>query len=106
IAEQTDGDLLAAHLVQEFLDMLSEEGLVPVKPLVDDELTDAWVRSEMVIVRYHDFFRACVDAIADALGAETDLHRESSAPGYIWRGFKTKGGEFTAVGLNSSDIGL
>lgn len=41
-----DFDGLAVRLVQEFLDMLTEEGLIPVKPLAGDELTDLWSRSQ------------------------------------------------------------
>jgi hypothetical protein len=106
IGKRSDAEPLAAQLVQEFLDMLSEEGLIPVKPLAEEEMTDTWVSSEIVISRYHDYFRACVDPIAKELGARADRHREFAAPGYIWRGFKAETGQFTAIGLNSSDVGL
>ena len=58
--------------MQAFLDMLTEEGLPPINPLAlaDDELTDLWRRSRAVIARFHDYFRACKDAIADPRSLE------------------------------------
>lgn len=101
-----DFDGLGARLVQEFLAMLTEEGLIPVKPLAGDELTDLWSRSQAVITRFHDYFRACKDAIADALGAKPHSNRSSAQMTYIYQDFVTTIGELIGVGLNYSDIDL
>jgi hypothetical protein len=108
LAETTDTtsadfDELAARLVQEFLDMLTEEGLIPVKPLADDELTDLWSRSYLVIDRFHNYFRACKDAIAGALDAMPHSNRSSAQMPYIYQDFAMSSGELIGVGLNCSD---
>lgn len=101
-----DFDGLAARLVQEFLDMLTEEGLIPVKPLAGDELTDLWSRSQAVIARFHDYFRACKDAIAEALDAKPHYNRSSAQMTYVYQDFTTPTGELVGVGLNYSDDDL
>jgi hypothetical protein len=58
---------LPAQLVGQFLEMLTSEKLVPMQPLAGNELQTAWSESWRVISRYRDFFRACKDAIAEAL---------------------------------------
>ena len=40
--EVPEFDALSSKLVREFLDMLTEEGLIPVKALEGDELLHAW----------------------------------------------------------------
>ncbi len=92
---------VSQRLVQEFRDMLNEEGLVPMKPLEGDELVDAWSRSNVMIGRYHEYFRACQDSVAKALSAKPHSNRSSAAPGYIYQDFETLSGEFIAVGLSA-----
>ncbi len=101
-----DLDGISARLVQEFLDMLTEEGLIPVKPLAGDELTDLWSRSQAVVARFHDYFRACKDAIADALEATPHSNRSSAQMTYVYQDFRTATGELIGVGLNYSDDDL
>ena len=50
---------LPAQLVGEFLEMLTNENLVPMQPLTGNELQTAWSESWRVISRYRDFFHAC-----------------------------------------------
>jgi hypothetical protein len=75
----SDGDLdevdldkhdLHGQLVGEFLEMLTDEGLVPMQPLTEDELGTAWSDSWRLIERYQAFFQASKDAIGQELGAE------------------------------------
>ena len=97
---------LSARLVQEFLDMLSEEGLIPVKPLEGAELRDLWSQSEAVIRRYHDYFSACKEAIARALDAPPLRNRMPSSQTYIYQEFETAEREIITVGLHFSDRGI
>jgi hypothetical protein len=83
--------------------MLAEEGLIPEKPLAGAELGDAWTRSETVIRRYLDYFRACRDAVAEALDATPHPNRSSATQSYVYQDFETKQGEFIGIGLWSSD---
>jgi hypothetical protein len=59
-----DGSALAAQMVQEFLEMLSDKGLVPVRPLSEAELGTAWADAWVLVSRYHDFFQSCTTAIS------------------------------------------
>lgn len=95
-------DELPARLVQEFLEMLSEEGLGAVEPLRGDELTDAWSRSRAVVERYHAYFRVCVEAIAEALQAspQGSVHAGHAS---VWVNFLTAEGENITVALEDSD---
>jgi hypothetical protein len=105
VANRPEGGL-SARLVQEFQDMLAEEGLIPVKPLEGEELTDAWSRSQAIIERYHEYFRTCKDAIADALEAPPHPNRASAQATYVYQDFATVEGELIGVGLNYSDHGF
>lgn len=96
-------DGLQARLVQEFLDMLGAEGLIPVAPLEGDELGDAWRRSSAVIERYHSYFRACTETIGAALQASPQGRSASAQATYIWLDFVTADGEKIAFGLEDSD---
>jgi hypothetical protein len=98
-----DLDVLSARLVQEFLEMLTEEGLIPVKPLEGDELLDAWSHSWAIIGRYHEYFRACKDAIAQTLEASPKQNRSSAKATYIYQDFETSDAELIGVGLHYSD---
>jgi hypothetical protein len=103
LAAEPDRDPLSSRVVQEFLDMLTEEGLIPMKPLEGEELLDAWSRSEAVIRRYHDYFRACKDAVAKELDARPHPNRSSATPTHIYHDFETHDGELIGVGLSYSD---
>jgi hypothetical protein len=103
LAPEPGPDSLPARLVQEFLGMLSEEGLIPVKPLQADELLEMWSRGAAIIRRYHDFHRACRDAIADALHAQPHSNRSSAHATYIYQDFETAAGERICVGFNYTD---
>jgi hypothetical protein len=103
VAGKIEPDGLSARLVQEFLDMLNDEGLIPMKPLEVDELGDEWSRSQVIVRRYHDYFRACREAIAEALEATPHSNRSSAQATYIYQDFETAEGELIAVGLNYTD---
>lgn len=96
-------DELPARLVQEFLDMLGAEGLIPVAPLQGQELGDAWSRSWAVIERYHNYFRACTETIGEALQASPQWRAASTQATYIWLDFATAGGEKIVFALEDSD---
>jgi hypothetical protein len=96
-------DDLPARLVQEFLDMLSAEGLIPVAPLQGDELTDAWSRSWAVIERYHAYFRACVETIAEELQATPQWRAASTQSTYAFLEFLTLEGEKIVAAIEESD---
>ena len=106
IAADPDLQELSARLVREFLDMLSDEGLIPVKPLQGSELRDLWSQSEANIRRYHEYFRACKDAISEALMAPPLRNRTPSSQTYIYQEFKTAEKEQVTVGFHFSDRGL
>lgn len=97
---------LSARLVEEFVDMMKEENLVPVKPLEADELVDLWSRSDTLIRRFHDYFRACKDDIGKAMRSSPKSNRTPSAQSYIYQEFATAAGELITVGFESSDTGL
>lgn len=108
LIDQPAGDFagLGQRVVEEFLEMLTEEGLIPMKPLAGDELKDLWSQSQEVIARFHDYFRACKEAIAEALEAKPHANRSSAQMTYIYQDFQTADGELIGVGLNYSDEDL
>lgn len=108
LASILEGELepLSARLVEEFADMMKEEGLVPVKPLEAEELVDLWNRSDAVIQRYHDYFRACKDELGKALGSSQKSNHTPSKQSYIYQEFVTPEGELITIGFESSDKGL
>jgi len=59
-----------------------------------------------VIARFHDYFRACKDAIADALDTKPHSNRSSAQMTYVYQDFTTTTGELIDVGLNYSDDDL
>ena len=69
LAPAIGDDDLPAQLVGQFLEMPSNENLVPMQPLTGNELQTVWSESWRVISRYRDFFHACKPAIALALDA-------------------------------------
>ncbi len=106
IANEPTRDAVAARLVREFLDMLTEEGLIPMKELAGDELGDAWSKSRAVIIRYHDFFRACKAAIAEQLGGEASSNSRSASVDYTWQDFLLPSGVRVVVGIWYTDEGV
>jgi hypothetical protein len=96
----------SARLVAEFLEMLSDEGLVPIQPLSDEELGHAWNDSRNVIRRYHDFFRACKTAIGEHLGAEVISGSASDHVEYIWQDFRLTDATRIVVGIWFTDEGV
>ena len=102
LAAEPDRDPLEARLIHEFLEMLGEEGLIPMKPLVSDEYQgwrDAWV----TVTRFHEFFRDCKGAIGDALGATASSNSESKNAAYIWQDYVCGDGSKIVAGFNASD---
>lgn len=94
-------DQLSIRLVEEFLEMLSEEGLIPMKPLTDSDL-NSWQEAWMTAQRFHAFFGACGEAIREALGASTKTPGSNSA-GYVYRDFIREDSVKVAVQLDASD---
>jgi hypothetical protein len=102
IASEENVDPLASRLVGEFLDMLAEEGLIPVKPLAPNELAmwqDAWA----VVERYHAFFDACKQALGDALGTPPSANSWSKSASYTYQDYVYDDGSRIVVGLNCSE---
>lgn len=103
LAASYDGDSLGARMVREFLEMLADEGLVPVSPLTPSELGTSWADAWRIISRYRDFFHACKDAIGDGLGAVMIPNRWSD-PGYMfWQEYVLPDGSRLVVGLLHTD---
>lgn len=93
---------LSARLTSEFLEMLSEEGLIPVKPLQMDELT-GWPDAWSVVERFHDYFDACKAAIGEALGASPVPNSWSKSAAYTYQDYVYDDGSRIVVGLNCSE---
>jgi hypothetical protein len=96
------GDL-HGQLVDEFLEMLTDEGLVPMKPLTADELQGAWSDSYQLIQRYQDFFHACKGAIGEELGAELISGAKSDRSYWFWQDYALTSGARLVVGLHYTD---
>jgi hypothetical protein len=94
---------LASRLVQEFLDMLAEEGLIPVRPLSAAELGTAWADSWSVVRRYRDFFHACKEHIGEALGAVPIRNSWSDRGDWVWQDYRFDDGVRIVVGLFCTD---
>jgi hypothetical protein len=107
LTDSPDLDDLPKELVAEFLDMLTEEGLVPVQPLASSELADDWSKSQAIIDHYHDFFRACKDTASEALGgALAHRNRSSFQRTYVYQDFVTDREELIGLGFGYSDYDL
>jgi hypothetical protein len=78
---------LAAQLVSEFLDMLEEEDLIPMRPLDHSEFA-RWPDAYGTIERFHGFFFGCRDALGDALSANPAS--KSTSHGYVWQDFTSR----------------
>jgi hypothetical protein len=100
VAAEADRDVLSARLIHEFLDMLGQEGLIPMKPLMPEEYAkwpDAW----RAVRRFHEYFLDCREAIGAALGAKATS--KSTSEGYIWQDYLYDDGCKIVIGLNCSD---
>ena len=104
LADEADHSL-SGQLVREFLDMLSEEDLIPMKPFLSDELT-AWHDASQVVERFHKFFRACKEEIGRQFGAKASSNAWSEKPGYAWQDYVFDDGTKIVVGLQDSDSDL
>jgi hypothetical protein len=102
LADAADRDALSARLINEFLDMLDEEGLIPVRPLEADEFV-LWRDARITVTRFHEFFRACVEAIGAGLGAKPSSNSWSKNEGYIWQDFVYDDGCRVVIGIQDSD---
>jgi hypothetical protein len=95
---------LASRLVTEFLNMLSEEGLVRMKPLDVAELP-RWPEALQTVQRFHAFFRACVEPIGDAFGIKPGNAYSTTNPEYAYQEYRGDDGRVIAVGIQASDDG-
>lgn len=102
LAENDQHDPLYGRLVMEFLDMLSEEGLIPMLPLNDQELGAAWRDGRRVIRRYHKFFKACMGDIGEALSAER-VGNGAEHFNWVWQGYRDQEGVRFVVGFHYTD---
>lgn len=99
-------DSLAGHLIDEFLEMLSAEDLVPTPPLNSTELGTAWAESWSLVRRYREFFHACKTEIGTALGAEPASANSWSDRGdWFWQDYTLQDQTRLVVGLFCSDEG-
>lgn len=90
---------IAARLVQEFRDLLHEEGLIPVKPLSSEDLSLAWPDAYAVISHFHDFFASTIKQISAALGGTPTAGRSSSI-WWTYQTFNRPGGGRPTVGIS------
>lgn len=79
--------------------MLSDEGLVPLRPLDADELTTEWADSWRTVRRYRDFFHACKARIGDVLGAAPVSSSWSDRGDWFWQDYTLEDGVRVVVGL-------
>ena len=93
---------LAPQLVREFLEMLTDEGLVPVEPLRESELGTAWADSWDIIRRYRDFFVACRERIGESLGAAPIGPSRYGRGDAFWQDYRFDDGARLLVGLYHS----
>ncbi len=96
-------DGLAPQLVREFLEMLTDEGLVPVQPLREAELGTVWADSWHIVRRYRDFFAACKDRIGESLGAALIPTSKSERGDWFWQDYLYDDGVRLVVGLFNTD---
>lgn len=102
-ASADDDNDLSARLVREFLEMLASEGLIPIKPLSQEDLGPRWADAWTAVRRYGDFFDACKGRIADALGAQALSNSWSPRGDWFWQDYAFDGGSRLVVGLLCTD---
>lgn len=90
---------VSARLVQEFRELLEEEGLIPVKPLTGEDLARAWPEAHAVIVRHHDFFKSAISQISEAIGGKPTGGRGASI-WWTYQTFERESGDRPTVGIS------
>ena len=103
MAATEEGQDVRQRLVREFLDMLSDEGLIPMRPLSETELGRTWRDSHEAVRRYWDFFRACKGEIASRTGASPASNSWSDQLTWAWQDFIFEDQVRLAVGLFYTD---
>jgi hypothetical protein len=98
-------DELQRVLVDEFLEMLEQEGLIPVKPFDPENELTSWHGASRTVDRFHTFFDACKPEIAEKLDASPVPNKKSAGPGHIWQEFQFSDGARLTVGLDCSSEG-
>jgi hypothetical protein len=91
------------QLVSEFLEMLSEEGLVPIEPLAPSEMREAWANAWAVVRRFRDFFHACKPEIAARTGMSQVSSSSSDRGDWFWQDYRDADGTRLVVGLYFTD---
>jgi hypothetical protein len=102
LVESPDQEPLSSRLIEEFLAMLTEEGLIPVPAIRTDELTawrDAWVAVE----RFHRFFSECKAEIGAALDAQPITNSAAARAAYVYQDYRFRDGARIGVGIDASD---
>lgn len=102
IAAAPDREPLSSRLVSEFLEMLEEENLIPMKPLEPAEY-ETWRHASGSVRRFHEYFRECKAAIAEVLEATASPNAWSNNEGYTWQDYLYDDGGKIVVGLQDSD---
>lgn len=102
VASDESAGAVGARLVGEFLEMLSEEGLVPTKPLTGTEMGSTWPNAWTTVRRYRDFFNACKARIAERTGT-SQLCSSSDRGDWFWQDFQYDDGSRLVVGLLCTD---
>jgi hypothetical protein len=103
LVAQSPEDSLEGRMIREFLEMLDEEGLVPVEPLGVDDLGDQWAESWNVVWRFREFFHACKPAIAEVLSATPFPHRWSDKGDWFYQDYALPDTTNVVVGLCCTD---
>jgi hypothetical protein len=103
LAASDESDSLDARMVREFLEMLADEGLVPIRPLAATELGTGWADAWRIVRRYREFFHACKDAVAEALGAVALSNSWSDRGDWFWQDHRLPDGSRVVVGFLNTD---
>ncbi len=90
---------VSARLVQEFRELLEEEGLIPMKPLTGQDLARAWPEARAVIAHHHDFFKSAIGQISEAIGAKPTGGKGAST-WWTYQTFERDSGERPTVGIS------
>lgn len=103
LVDEGASDQLASRLVREFLEMLSEEGLIPMQPLTTAETGATWADSWRIVRRYREFFHACKERIGEELGASPVSNSWSDRGDWFWQDYMFEDGVRVIVGLFCTD---
>ena len=94
---------LKARLISEFLAMLSEENLVPIKPLTTEETGPAWAEAWALLRRYREFFHACKAAVEERTVALPVPGSLSDRGDWFWQDYQYADGARMVLGLLYTD---